>query len=85
MQGEGVEEVSYRPYTQEMLGNLGDNAVGIGLGVLAHKPAEFTEEERFLLMMEAVRRLTRNTVTGFGDLDFEHGASGPRYGSDENL
>jgi len=23
-------------------------------------------------------------VTGFGDLDFEHGATGPRYGSDEN-
>ncbi len=24
-------------------------------------------------------------VTGFGDLDYEHGAKGPRYGSDENF
>jgi hypothetical protein len=24
-------------------------------------------------------------VTGFGDLDFEHGAKLPRFGSDENL
>lgn len=74
--------MSYRPYTKEMVRELSDTALATGLGVLAHQPGKFSDDERFILIMEAVLRLD-GTVTGFGDLDFEHGAKMPRYGSDE--